>query len=314
MAGSLVGFASAFESTVLSVVPIAGLGMSGLDVRPVRAVLSALDGPGGSVPFDFNPAAVKLERDATPHDPANAKSSSWEAAIRISGNLLITLEGVRFVGLTTKSKVTQLLDWAAGTATSATGSMVSAVETAVSAGLDGAFSSAEGLFSSPVIGSGASLPGAIGAANGAAEGSTTKSPGPSTLGATQSNVQLAKLSFRWGTAMQYLVSLRRLAVTYDRFSSAGVPLAATTNLQLQGFEVRYPSTNPTSGGPAGRASHTVVAGENLVGLATATYGTPRSWRAVAEANGLDDPLRLTPGRQLYLPSREELASPEGARR
>jgi nucleoid-associated protein YgaU len=110
------------------------------------------------------------------------------------------------------------------------------------------------------------------------------------------------------------VTLRRLAVTYDRFSSAGLPLAATTNLQLQGFEIRYPAQNPTSGGLAGRASHTVVAGESLIGVATATYGTPRSWRAVAEANGLDDPLRLTPGRQLYLPSREELASPEGAQR
>jgi nucleoid-associated protein YgaU len=313
MAGSLSGLMGAVGATALSAVPIAGLGLSGLDVRPVRAVLSAIGGLGGSVPFDFNPAAVKLERDATPHEPANAKSSTWETAIRISGNLLITLEGVRFVGLTTKPKITQLLEWAAGTATSATGSMASAVESAVSGRLDSAFAGAETLFSSPVIGSGASLGGGLLSRAGAAEGSTTKAPG-AVLGATQNNVQLTRLSFSWGVAMQYQVSLRRLAVTYDRFSPAGIPLAATANLQLQGFEVRYPPTNPSSGGPAGRAAHTVVAGENLIGLATTAYGTPHSWRAVAEANGLDDPLRLPPGRRLYLPSRAELTDPEGARR
>jgi hypothetical protein len=318
MAGSLGGLFNAVGPTALSLLPVAGLGFSGLDVRPVRAVLSAVGGLGGSVPFDFNPAAVKLERDATPHEPANAKSSTWETAIRISGNLLITLEGVRFVGLTTKPKITQLLEWAAGTATSATGSMASAVESAVSGRLDGAFSEAETLFSSPVIGSGANLVGGLvgglgGGLGGTAEGSTTKAPGAA-LGAAQNSVQLTRLSFSWGIAMQYQVSLRRLAVTYDRFSPAGIPLAATANLQLQGFEVRYPPTNPSSGGPAGRAAHTVVAGENLIGLATAAYGTPHSWRAVAEANGLDDPLRLPPGRRLYLPSREELTDPEGARR
>jgi hypothetical protein len=301
MAGSIGGALNSAVSTALSLVPIAGLSFSGLDVQPVRAVLSAIDQPEGTVPFDFNPAAVKLERDATPHEPANAKSSDWEGGVRISGNLIITLEGVRFVGLLTKPNISQLMVWAEGVATTAATEMGSDVSDATKT----LFGAAQDLFDGS--------PGTANAFGDISTGSTTKAPGSSKTGTAQSMVALPKLTFGWGKDMQYVVSLRRIAVTYDRFSPAGQPLAATANLQLQGYEIQYDYTNPTSGGLPGRAAHTVVAGENLVGLATSTYGTPRSWRALAVANGLDDPLRLPPGRQLYLPSREELNDPKGVR-
>jgi hypothetical protein len=56
----------------------------------------------------------------------------------------------------------------------------------------------------------------------------------------------------------------------------------------------------------GRSQHLLAEGENVIGVATAKYGTPHAWRAVADANGLDDPLRVRSGRMLHLPGPSEL--------
>jgi hypothetical protein len=66
-------------------------------------------------------------------------------------------------------------------------------------------------------------------------------------------------------------------------------------------------TNPTSGGAPGRRSHIVTAGENLQTIATSNFGAPRHWRSLADTNGVDDPLRVQPGRHLYLPNIEEMS-------
>ena len=50
--------------------------------------------------------------------------------------------------------------------------------------------------------------------------------------------------------------------------------------------------NPTSGGVVGRRSVTIDAGDTLSAVAFAEYGNPNMWRALAEANNIDDPLRL----------------------
>jgi hypothetical protein len=47
-------------------------------------------------------------------------------------------------------------------------------------------------------------------------------------------------------------------------------------------------------------------GENVIGVATEKYGAPSAWRAVAQANGIDDPLRVRPGQMLHLPGPSEL--------
>jgi nucleoid-associated protein YgaU len=50
----------------------------------------------------------------------------------------------------------------------------------------------------------------------------------------------------------------------------------------------------------------MVAGENLQSLSVASYGTAGAWRRIAEANGIDDPLRVAAGQGVYLPSAEEI--------
>jgi nucleoid-associated protein YgaU len=54
--------------------------------------------------------------------------------------------------------------------------------------------------------------------------------------------------------------------------------------------------------------HTVVAGDSLPSIAYREYGDPEIWRVVAEANDIDDPLRLRAGTTLLLPAAEEVGT------
>ena len=118
--------------------------------------------------------------------------------------------------------------------------------------------------------------------------------------------KLPILTFTWGSGMSYRVVLEKVDITYERFSPQGVPLWAKATLSLKEYAEELPGTNPTSGGPAGRIKHTVTMGDSVVRIATASYGTPAVWRTIAEANRLDDPLRITPGMMLDLPGAEEV--------
>jgi nucleoid-associated protein YgaU len=49
-------------------------------------------------------------------------------------------------------------------------------------------------------------------------------------------------------------------------------------------------------------SHVVATGETLGAIAYRYYSDCATWRQIADANALDDPRRLMPGRQLTVPS------------
>jgi nucleoid-associated protein YgaU len=49
--------------------------------------------------------------------------------------------------------------------------------------------------------------------------------------------------------------------------------------------------------------HNVAERDTLANLAATYLGDPARWREIAEANDLDDPLRLTPGTRLAIPGR-----------
>jgi hypothetical protein len=56
--------------------------------------------------------------------------------------------------------------------------------------------------------------------------------------------------------------------------------------------------------------HVVGPGETLSGLAAVLLGDPARWREIAEANDIDDPFDLVPGRRLILPG-GPAARPQG---
>jgi len=120
------------------------------------------------------------------------------------------------------------------------------------------------------------------------------------------NARMPTLTFTWGTEISYSVNLISVDVNYERFTNAGKPIRAKVTLKFQSIQKPATGTNPTSGGIPGRRSHTMVAGENLQHIATATYGKPGAWRALAAANGIEDPLAVQPGTVIYMPSPAEL--------
>jgi len=82
-----------------------------------------------------------------------------------------------------------------------------------------------------------------------------------------------------------------------------VPLRAKAQLQLKQYqpEDSYGRQNPTSGTPRPHRVHRVQPGETLDRIAAKHYGDSTRWRALAEANGIADPLALRPGSLLAIP-------------
>ena len=63
--------------------------------------------------------------------------------------------------------------------------------------------------------------------------------------------------------------------------------------------------NPTTTGIAGLRSHYVRDGDSLASIAYAAYGDATKWRVIAEANGIDDPVKLRRGTMLSIPNLTE---------
>jgi hypothetical protein len=126
------------------------------------------------------------------------------------------------------------------------------------------------------------------------------------------------LLFQWGPPILGFVmqcKLTTLQIDFTRFSPLGTPTRFKIG-QLQLDEVwdfsLYALTNPTSGGKPGRAAHMMTDGENLQGISQDRFGKPGYWRALAEANNIDDPIRVRAGDNVYLPPMDEvLTSPSG---
>lgn len=115
----------------------------------------------------------------------------------------------------------------------------------------------------------------------------------------------AIVTFGWGTniimAQAYITNL---VIKYQRFL-LGEPVRATATVTLASVPPPspFPPTNPSSGGLARRRSHTVLEGDTLASIAYKAYKNPNRWRALAIANGIDDPMRLKPGTVLEVPDR-----------
>jgi len=122
------------------------------------------------------------------------------------------------------------------------------------------------------------------------------------------------LNLSWGTAgIDLQVSMRSVTITYVRFEGpTGKPIRAEVSLKFYNrFKEPKPRGNPTSGGPPGRKAHTLDSSECLASLATANYGRPGAWRGIANANGVDDPLRVQPGTLVYLPEPADILNAAG---
>jgi hypothetical protein len=109
--------------------------------------------------------------------------------------------------------------------------------------------------------------------------------------------------FAWGTAVMFKGYVESVAVRYTLFRANGSPVRGTCTVNMKEFPAPAAGQNPTSGGEGGHRTHCLRAGDSLASVAYAEYGDPAAWRHLAEANGIDDPMRLRPGIVLSIPPR-----------
>ena len=109
-----------------------------------------------------------------------------------------------------------------------------------------------------------------------------------------------KITFHYGW-FSFVGVAKSLSVQYTLFTDQGEPIRADVKLSLMQWEPERKGQNPTTRSEGGLGTHLVRDGDSLASIAHQVYGDPTQWRAIAVANGIDDPLRLRSGSALSVP-------------
>jgi nucleoid-associated protein YgaU len=89
---------------------------------------------------------------------------------------------------------------------------------------------------------------------------------------------------------------------FSFFSPSGVPLRARVSTAWREAWTIEEQLQETPRHSADRTKvRTVVRGETLSSISQDVYGDPHLWRAIADANNLDNPRRVAPGQMLMIP-------------
>jgi nucleoid-associated protein YgaU len=113
------------------------------------------------------------------------------------------------------------------------------------------------------------------------------------------------ITLSWGEKKLFTAYMKQASADFTLFRSDGTPTRAICKVTIEEYKLTVPAQNPTSGGLAARRTRQVIAGDTLASIAYQEYGSPTMWRALAESNGVDDPLRVRPGHRLLVPPPEE---------
>jgi nucleoid-associated protein YgaU len=108
------------------------------------------------------------------------------------------------------------------------------------------------------------------------------------------------LLFSW-SSLQFQCVLESVSQRFIMFRPSGMPVRARLTFAFKEF-ARLEVTIEKGlfvGPPTVR---NLVEGETLSQLAHEYLGDPGAWRDLAEANGIDDPINLEPGRRIVIPS------------
>lgn len=105
----------------------------------------------------------------------------------------------------------------------------------------------------------------------------------------------------WGPSVYFKCYLDSVTATYEMFNGLGQPTRIKASLTLKELHDIFPGTNPTSGGVGGERTHVMLAGDSLHSVAHDHYGRPELWRALADFNDIDDPMRVPVGTVVAVP-------------
>jgi nucleoid-associated protein YgaU len=121
------------------------------------------------------------------------------------------------------------------------------------------------------------------------------------------------VTFRWGSVDLPKSVPVSLSIQYVHFHPNGEPIRALVDLELAQADQASTASSSTANAPTnphtesirGLRTHRVRDGDSLHSIAYDAYGDPFRWRVIAEANGIDDPMRLRRGRDLTIPTLDE---------
>jgi nucleoid-associated protein YgaU len=110
-----------------------------------------------------------------------------------------------------------------------------------------------------------------------------------------------RLLLLWGSLVFQcvLVSVRQ---EFEAFNSLGMPLRARLTVEFKGWDEATTLAGPLPLPLLSEAgAYIVKAGQSLAQIAAEQLQDPTRWRAIADANNLDDPRALTAGVRLRIP-------------
>ncbi len=112
------------------------------------------------------------------------------------------------------------------------------------------------------------------------------------------------IEFGWGATTTFKAVCDSLKVQFLLFRPNGTPVRAKATVSLIQAEptVGKGPQNPTTRGVAGLRTHVVRDGDSIQSVAHSAYGDATQWRRIAEANGIDDPMSLSRGTVLSIPT------------
>jgi hypothetical protein len=113
-----------------------------------------------------------------------------------------------------------------------------------------------------------------------------------------------RMLFVWGS-FRFTGYIKSINATYTLFRRNGTPARAEVVVSMIEHLEEPGAQNPTSGGPSGRRSRQLIDGDSLQSISYVEYGDPNLWRAIADVNGIDDPLSVAPGAYVVLPSKSD---------
>ncbi len=107
---------------------------------------------------------------------------------------------------------------------------------------------------------------------------------------------------QWGKISLFTGVLESLDQKLLLFLKNGTPVRATLDCTFK----EYAGGKPTTRGELHSADvdkrYTLRPGDTLMHIAFELYGDTSRWRIIAEANGIDNPRKLTPGQVLVIPA------------
>ncbi len=106
----------------------------------------------------------------------------------------------------------------------------------------------------------------------------------------------------WGS-FSFRGVLDHVSGKFTLFLADGTPVRATLTVTFKEFiDVQVLVQQRPTQSSDHRKTRTVKSGDRIDNIAAEEYGNAKNWRPIAEANNLDNPRQLDPGRPLIIPA------------